>query len=607
MTALASSAIAPVQPTRLPTSLPATRDTDVPNPKQMCDRVDRDLRLRRSITKKSAEQIRMFLAEDDDVWENHAFEYTANTVGAFVSGPPSVRITDGGVEDDHTRLVQDALRSQVVRQEMVSVLRRLAGDIPFDFSVAMVKLRPTQGVKYEGRVIPLEPCVERISPRRYGRDADTPLFGLPRHEFHIVVARRSELLEHQADDGTPLYDAQKVRQLQQGPLAQLRKELKIDGISLSEEDSDIVILYEIFVRDLFDVGGWLTMAPDGGDGVYLREPRPAVCCESGPYALGGLHYGPDQVYPTAPLAVTRRHVEELNAFHKQITEDAKSLKRLTFVDGQQPGLVANIRDANSGDVVSVPGWGGHSVTADLGGVNPGLLEHVAGRKQLLDRVSSLTDTERGNVAPGATATGIDRAASFSTMRREIAQSSFNEFIASLLSKYADFMGSCKEVCFPFTYEDPTAGGAGGKGGSTMIRSTFYGGEYNADDGYPWKRRYQAMIEPNSMSYTHKGALRAEMAEFQQRVIGLLSATQSMPFIQVRAMIDDLAQTLNLSKAATRYVDFELLRATIQRAQAVQAMAAQPGPTPAAGPASAADEQSGPSPAQLGARARQENA
>lgn len=609
---MSSLATAPAETiTRLPTQLPAARSTDVPPEKTMRERADRDLNARRLITNKSRDQINQFLADDDDVWENHAFEYTVNTVGLLVAGPPSVRVTDGGVEDDDTRLLQDALRSQIVRQKMVRTFRQLATDVPFDFPVALVTLQPTHGAKYRGgSVVPMEPVIKRLGSRRYGCDIDAPLYGKPRHQFHIVVKRRSELLEAQ-DDGQPAYDPVKVRGVQQGPLSALRAELSLDGITVSEDDKDLVVLYEIFVPDLFDDGGWITMAPDADGGVYIREPRPAVCCQGGPYAVGGLHFGPDQVYPTAPLAVTRRHVDELNAFHKQITEDAKSLKRITFVNGQQPGVIANIQTANSGDVLSIPGWGGQVLTQDIGGVNPGLLEHVEGRKQLLDRVSGLSDTERGNVTPGATATGIDRAATYTNMRRDIAISSFTEYAAELLTKYTDLMGAVKSVCFPFAYQDPTPGGADGRGGNKMIRSTFYGGSYTGHDGYPWLRNYQCEIEPNSMPFVNKGALRNEVIAFQDQVLKLVTASAPMPFLKLKAMIDDVAATMNISQASTRYVDFVMKQAieANARAMAQQVLSGLPAQGGAASPASGGGggDASGlpPSPAQLGAMARQE--
>jgi hypothetical protein len=48
----------------------------------------------------------------------------------------------------------------------------------------------------------------------------------------------------------------------------------------------------------------------------------------GPYSLFGFYLVPDQVYPLAPLAVTRKQVEEINKHRWQASRDAAVAKQI---------------------------------------------------------------------------------------------------------------------------------------------------------------------------------------------------------------------------------------------------------------------------------------
>lgn len=535
------------------------------------------LKLRRDTTNKSREDIRRYAEGGRESWEkgdatfdNHNFEWIANVVPSLVFANPSVRLTDMGVQDIRTKVVEWGMRSNIIQTRLNNDLTACAYDIQFDFAAGIVVLEPTPGHLSNGSgFTPMRPRFKRLSPRQVFRDSRGPELGKGRFDGHIFVRDRDDMLaEMIADENgnmVPKYDATAVMELTESDgLDELRRDLMQDGIFLADAKNQVVC-FEVCVHDANGTGLWLTMGfGSGSDAKFLRAEREYRGPEGGPYCFFGTYMVPDQVYPLANLAVTRKMVDEINKHRWQMSQDAGVAKQIGIVNAASPGVVGNIQDAKSGDILSLPGFSGVVNTMKFGGAMKETYEYVEFAMTMKDRLSGLSSMQRGELS-GVTAREVDEASAYTDIRLKYAQNRFKEDVSfGPLAKMADYLYNNDSVAFPCMIE--------GENGAPPIKGTFVGGMVKPDPAYPWKPNLNVVIEPYSMEYVNQRQLRDQMIAHQQQVIALVQAQAAMPALNGRAMVNDLAQTMNISSGADRYVNWDLLM--IQMAQQMAAQQAQ---------------------------------
>lgn len=514
--------------------------------------------LRRDSTNTSRNLIRSYAEGGREKWqsgsevfENHCFEWVANIVPHLVFTNPTVRVSDMGVQDYQTRRVQWGMRSLVQQTKMNRDLTPCAYDIQFDFGCGIVVNERTPGFMGQD-FTPMRPRFKRLSPRQVFRDSRGPELGQGRFEGHMFVRDKADMLAKtvtdEAGNTVPKYDAAAVEELTANDgLEELRKDLMQDGIFLADQENQVVC-FEVYAREH---GLWLTLGFSSGDDArFLRAEREYRGPQDGPYCWFGTYLVPDQVYPLANLAVTQKQVEELNKHRWQMSRDAGFAKQIGIVNGAAPGVVANIQDAKSGDILSLPGFTGVVNTLKFGGAMKESYEYVQFSKEMLNRLSGLSEMQRGNLT-GVTATEADAAREFVDVRLKYAQSRFREDVSEMLGKVADVLYHNDAVTFPCTVE-PEEGG-------DPVRGTYMGGEFGRPNPmYPWRAGMTVEIEPYSMEYVNQSQLRAEMMEYQRAVVELIQAQVAMPALQGRNMLADLGQTMNMPRTADRYVNWEML-------------------------------------------------
>lgn len=529
-------------------------------PSKMRREIYSSIQLRRDTTNQSRSLIRQYgeggretWQSGDEVFENHAFEWVANIVPHLVFTNPTVRVTDLGVQDAQTQMVQWGLRSAIQQTRMNLDLTACAYDIQFDFACGIVVNEPTPGFLLEGNgFTPLRPRLKRLSPRQVFRDARAPELGKPRFEGHIFVKDKNDMLAETVTDDNgntvPKYDSAAVMELTDNDgLDELRKDLMQDGIFLADSENQVVC-FEVYCHE---AKCWLTLGfCSGDDARLLRTEREYRGPADGCYCWFGTYIVPDQVYPLANLAVTRKQVEEINKHRWQMSRDAAVAKQVGIVNGAAPGIVANIQDAKSGDILSLPGFTGVVNTMKFGGAMKETYEYVEFSKSMLDRMSGLSEMQRGNLT-GVTATEAESAKEFVDVRLKYAQNRFKEDVSIMLGKMADPLYNNKSIAFPCMIEP--------EGGGDPTRGTFMGGQVQPPDPqYPWRPSLMVEIEPYSMEYVNQGQLREQMIAYQQQVVELLQAQMTLPMMNGRAMLNDLGQTMNMPRSADRYANWQMM-------------------------------------------------
>lgn len=551
--------------------------------------------LRRDVTNKSASLIKQYAAGSRESWdgedmnfENHCFEWNANIVPHLAFANPAVRVSDMGVQDDQTEAVQIALRAGIAQTRLNYDLAACALDVQFDFGCGIVLMEPTPGFLGGDGFTPMRVRFKRLSPRQVFRDSRAPELGKPRFEGHMFVMDKDDMAkETEYDDRGNLvlkYNRQALEALSANDgLQEIRQDLMQDGIFLPATDNQI-IGFEVYVAGHNGTGVWVTLGFSAGGGAEFLRMVPEVEYRGpldGCYCWFGTYTVPDQVYPLANLAVTRKQVEEINKHQWQAMRDAGTAKQIGVVNGAAPGIIGNIQDAKSGDILSLPGFNGVVNTMKFGGMMPETADYIQFRKEGLDRLSGLSEMQRGNIT-GATATEADQAAKFVDVRLHWAQQRFKEDTALMLGKWADLLYGRDSIAFPVTVESEDGGPA--------RRMTFQGGGGPVDPNYPWRPNMTVEIEPYSQEYTNQTKMREEMIAFQQQVLGILKAQLAMPMLNGRAMIRDLGASMNMNRGADRYVNWQAAAQMIaqnvmnQQAAAEAQIAGGPGGPPARGPA-----------------------
>lgn len=558
--------------------------------------IDDALRLRRSITNASSRRIRLYagscyradwtsLPGAAEVIETHAYEWCVTVVPHLVIDNPTVKVTEMGITDAQTQSLQLALQSLIRQIKLSDTLRAVGMDLQFDFGVAMVRLEPTPGIKgpEDGAVdapqtfVPMRPVVERVSPRMYFHDAQTPIHGKPRFAGHFRCVEIDELLAEttvdQSGNVVPRYNPELIKNAaKSADLEQLRVEMLQDGIVLTDERKN-VLLVEVWLRKQNQL---VTCIWNGATMEELEEPRSYAGPEEGPYVLFGLQSVPDQVYPLAPLAVVEKQVEELSAHRMQAAKSAAVAKTVHVFDGAAEGQIAQFMSCADGSGLSLPNFTGKYATVRTPGADPQTLEYIDRCKARLNETSGINDVMRGNISGEASATEVAQAGGFADVRLKDAQHEFKNCVGELLRRIVDLLDRHDDVIFPVAAEHPVTG--------EMTRATFVGGadEDPMNAGWPFRRSLTVTIEPYSMEYTSQAVLRQQMMTAQEYIIKITQAGTMMPWLKVEKMITDLMAQFNLPNAGSRYVDFALMRQAALFAQLMGAGGGDPAATGGAG-------------------------
>ena len=531
-------------------------------PGKLFDDVQRSLDLRRKVTQASAARIRQYTGSaymkgyGSNALENFAYKWVSVMVPQMVMYNPTVRVTTGSAQGEHEAAYEEGFKVLLPSIMFAKTLMRIAFDVQFDFGVALVSKEPTPEA-HPGPFVPLRPTCARVSPRQYFRDHKAAALGAPRFEGHISLRQLDDLKQATDAHGQPMYDAKALDMAAVGDVKDIISDLMQDGFVVGDATQGLLPVVSMYDAERQMV---CTYAMGMGGMTLLREDE-ADSGHDSPYVLFGIWDVPDQIYPLSPLAVSQDAVEALNKQLQLMDKANETARRLLVVNSTSTEIKEQIANAPYGSILSIPGFNGILNVADIGGARPDQYEYTQMQRTDLDRLTGLTDQTRG-IPTGSTATGESIAAQFTDTRLKYAQNVFRDRVGEVLTKMAAMMDD-PNVAFPLPDDENGSG------------RTFVGEPMPAG---LWQKRARVEVEPYSMEYVNQGMLRAQLEEAQKAVIGMVQARRAMPELQAQKMVDDLLATLNVPRAANRYVNWPLQDAMIgMQAAAVQSQGMQAPP------------------------------
>lgn len=478
--------------------------------------------------------------------ENMQFSYLATLLPQIIFDNPKVMVSaDRAVA--HKAVAQwmkYAINGWTKKVELRNELELVCIDMMFAFGLTMQTIEargdfpgdPTRGVFERFQCQALLPTLMRIEPEFALLDATCKTLGQARlqgHEFwRDIDSLQSDdrynqevigKLTPQREDEMATMDGQ-----QKGGRA------KSPRMVTADIDRKRVQLYQLFLPEHRMI---CTLVRDaGGESAFARDPRPYVGPDSGPYTWYGVYAVPSQPYPLSPLAAMAEQFQDLNAHAVAAGIEASSHKRFAVVDANSPGLKQAIVDVPSGGVVQFPGFNAQqAVQMELGGTSEGRLKYILLLRDRLDRVMGTSDAVRGN-AQDVTATEANIADVHASNRTEFIQLKFRQAVKTALTKVGWIFFYDPAVVMAISYPDEATG--------QTMEGLFLGGIQPGQEGMDWPSFFLD-IEPYSMRRMDPAFASQQAEDMLQLAVTIGPMIVQMPWINWRAILDDLGEANNV--------------------------------------------------------------
>ena len=533
--------------------------------------------------------------------ENHWWEWLNTVTPQVVYDNPTVHVTSrrSGPFRDAADALAAGLNAWCPRVNLWRTLMEVFHDAAFSFGVVRVAYEPQPGTS--GELRPFAPRAYRVAPHRWFCDASAdrydPLTGRGRFAGHMWRRDKDDLL---AD---PRYDHEAVAELAAD--AELGK---WDGKAVKKKGQkprNEIMGYEIWVPEVqltddpLANGALYTLATaqnqrgDSSEPRWIRDPRPYYGPPSGPYTLFGFHLVPDCPYPLSPFAATYEQVKALNAHVTAAARSASRQKRLVAVDATHASDADTIQDAKDGSVVLIDGLkDGAAQQIDLGGAADSVHDYIDRLRERRDRVTGLSDLDRGNVAEDATATAVAEAANQRNARLSLLQRGFQDATNQVLQTAGWYLYQMEDAVMPLPQEvadetisrfigrdtgipsqevhrqmreldyQPTVTFTGGPADETIteLLTDDVNPEYALSPNVPGMAfdDLELSIEAYSMGRTNEAVLQRNTLQLAEIVPGLLEAHQKFPHLNLEELLDMIGQPMNLRGLSERLLDRALM-------------------------------------------------
>lgn len=313
---------------------------------------------------------------------------------------------------------------------------------------------------------------------------------------------------------------------------------------------------------------------------WVRAPRPYFGPPWGPYTLLGMYRVMDLPFPLGPLCVQKPQADAVNDIGRVLDQGAKDYKRYTLTDGAE--LARTTKQAKNGHTYLVKGFSKDQITPiEEGGITEQQIAMYQFRRSRLDRVSSMSETQRGNAAASKTAT----AESIADQANETVVGHFKQRAYGAVTAVIDTAGwyAYNSDKFQVTLGEDAAAELG------MQNPVFYGdpqGLYGAALGLDgplqigdYKDVVEITVENNSMDMVTSAMQKAQGLEMLGTVLPILDQAMQkpwMPLKEIGAYLADLYNNDNI------YTWFDHVLQAQQQMQQMQMMMGMP-PSPMGGP------------------------
>lgn len=487
--------------------------------------------------------------------ENHAYEYISLVLPRIIFDNPAVAVKSKNqqVPAFTAVAIEHALNKWVGDCHLQDTLEIAALDAMFAFGVVLTTLDDIEDDDHleDDELRRMMPVARTLDPRRYFRDPTSTPYEQPRYEGHVWVRDKDEVL------ALPGVDKKAIEKLvADSGIEKLHR----PNDRASNPPREEIVGFEVWVPDCNEYregaeapncchGTIFTLAvaqavsngrvKRGEKAAWIRKPRAYFGPPTGPYTMFGFYRVPGQTYPLSPISVTAQQAEELNAHATAVSEAAARMKDLVFVNAQNQDLKRAIADSADGSVIGVNNLDKDGVVpVTIGGPSQGQMDYTMSLRDRLDRNSGITDAQRGNIDPQATATQSNIAAQASTIRLDYLKKRMAVHTHNVLETVAWYMFHSHNVVIPL---GPDAGKELG-----MQQPVFHGGvqeEYGEQPDQDLSDM-ELVIEPYSMERVDEHLLRQNVTDAIAIVTEIAQQMPQMPWLNWELLLEQLARVNN---------------------------------------------------------------
>lgn len=402
--------------------------------------------------------------------ENHFHEYCSLMAPRLVMDNPRVRVTsrdwsamqageDGMSEADS---LSHCLNRWIRDERLDETLVGYANDGFYCHGVAYVTQEELGGWQPDGMregledgEEPMKPSVFTIEPDRVFWDAVATDLREIRFIGHTYVRDKEDLLKEAEENPDKGWIESAINQAEPSHLADDKSEGRHVGINRGE-----LRIREIWVPEHNDYRpegedgrgfhGTLYTIAEGksasgesvsSQGFFIREPQPYYGHPQGPYVVWGAYPVMGDTYPLSPLMAVEPQISRLNDLSLAYSNAARKAKSGLAAHKVNEDAMAQWQKFQDQGVFLVDGDPNTPVkqmvdTIEVGGPHERLFEFITVERDRLERVSGLSDAQRGNVTGQGTATEVAIADSASSVRVDYIKKRFTAAVQQILERAA---------------------------------------------------------------------------------------------------------------------------------------------------------------------------
>jgi hypothetical protein len=422
-----------------------------------------------------------------------------------------------------------------------SFQRAYAG-MAFAYEVMMTRQEPDPGHDPRDYNVPHSPKAYVIGADRFFFDPLCVIYGEARYAGHKWFRDKDDLLREARENNKAGWNVKAIRDLAEESAKSTRDIKNAPAVDRSEFCG-----YEIWVPEANDLSEWKVEHPGPDEGFngsiftiaysraegrdkasFIREPRPYYGPTWGPYAVFGAYVVPGHPYPLAPLAATWAQQKELNAIAKAMNRSARNYKRMIYADRDQAKII------KSGEHDFVYGVDMLETvepkSVEVGGVTRQQVEQFTIQRDRIDRVSGISDPQRGNISKDdTTATEI-----------AVVDDATNVRLAGVKQAFEDAAIQVYRTASWYFWNDERSRQALGDEAAAdldMLEPVFYGGpegDMEFDD-------LELEFEPFSAERTNQAVLQRNanlLAQFVVNTAPLIPASPHIDWKKVYGAVGD---------------------------------------------------------------------
>ena len=500
--------------------------------------------------------------------ENHLYEFFRQMVPQMVMHNPRIRLGSRvyGLDVIVSEL-REYVNQWVMDEDYAKSVTPSAHDALFNFAASKVTVEDHPYITLEDGSPARTPKRERISQWHFFRDPIAKTPEEARYEGHKWVIDKDDLVSLAEDNPEQGWILSEVKALAENTEV---SELKSRPSEADAPDRKEVVCIDVWVKDhvtedsegpeegfhgtIFTIGVGVTS--DGEpEARQLRDPRPFFGPPTGPYhSCSGFYYVPDDPFGLAPAVAVEGQIRDLNRHARGSSDAAARYKRLVMVDDTDPSLVEHVTDKNYDTVLPVTGFDKNKVVqVELGGITDQNLTYLQVARERLERVSGLSEAQRGAVTGKGTATELALANEAADAAVDFIKTQWTRYIVSELSAvlwYGYMDTSVRQSISPALAVEMGIPVEPGQtlmfqGGEAAIPQFDEMGQVIGEDRVPYREvlpfdQLALEIEPMSMERSSEGmAQQKAMGAFQ--LVTQLSTI--LPQIALYTNIDQLLETL----------------------------------------------------------------